>query len=98
MYMIKRIQLSFVLFLMLLAFPLQQAQASFISDALAKARKAMQSAFQMTFLPSVPVIFHKESFNQMFAHTQKSIDEIRLEHNGQTITRDKFQDEKGLLI
>jgi hypothetical protein len=98
MYMIKRIQLSFVLVLMLLAFPLQQAQASFISDALAKARKAMQSAFQMTFLPSVPVIFHKESFNQMFAHTQKSIDEIRLEHNGQTITRDQFQDDKALHI
>ena len=84
--------------MMLLAFPFQQAEASFVSDALAKARKAMQGAFQMTFLPNLPVIFHKESFNQMFAHTQKSIDEISLEHNGQTISRDEFQDDKALHI
>jgi len=96
--MIKRIHAVFLLSLMLLALPVQQAEASFVSDALAKARKVMQSAFQMTFLPSLPVIFHKESFNQMFAHTQKSIDEIRLEHNGQTITRDQFQDDKALHI
>lgn len=82
----------------MLAMPLQQAEASFVSDALAKARKVMQSAFQMTFLPSLPVVFHKESFKQMFEHTQKSIDEIRLEHQGQTITRDQFQDDKALHI
>ncbi|MGM0601308.1 MAG: hypothetical protein ACQETH_15970 [Candidatus Rifleibacteriota bacterium] len=97
MYMFRRFQLGFILAL-LLAMPLQSAEASFVGNALAKARKVMQSAFQMTFLPHLPVVFHKESFNQMFDHTQKSIDEIRLEHQGQTISRDQFQDDKALHI
>ncbi|MFZ5953199.1 MAG: hypothetical protein ACOYXC_21020, partial [Candidatus Rifleibacteriota bacterium] len=96
--MIKRIQPVFLLVLMLLSLPMQSAEASFVSDALAKARKAMQGAFQMTWLPSMPVVFYKESFKQMFDHTQKSIDNISLQHNGQMITRDKFQDDKALHI
>ncbi|MEW6712229.1 MAG: hypothetical protein AB1403_20580 [Candidatus Riflebacteria bacterium] len=98
MYMVKRIQPLFLLVLMLLSLPIQSAEASFFSDALAKARKAMQGAFQMTWLPSMPVVFYKESFKQMFDHTQKSIDNISMQHDGQTITRDKFQDDKALHI
>lgn len=86
------------LIVLLLVISMQSAEASFISDALARARKVMQGAFQMTFLPHLPVVFHKESFNQMFDHTRKSIDEIRLEHQGQMITQDKFQNDKALHI
>lgn len=86
-----------MVFLMVLSLP-AQTEASFFSDALAKARKAMQGAFQMTFLPSIPVIFYKDSFNRMFDHAQKSIDNVNLQHGDQTITRDKFQDDKALHI
>ncbi len=93
----KRIILAFFMTIMLLSAPMS-AEASFFSNALAKARSVMQGAFQMTFLPSVPVIFYKSSFNRLFDHATRSIDNIQLEHNGQTITRDKFQDDKALHI
>jgi hypothetical protein len=98
MYMIKRIQVVILLGLVLALLPIQSLEASIFSDALAKARKVMQSAFQMTFLPHLPVIFYKDSFDRMFAHTQKSIDNINTEHNGRTITREQFQNDKALHI
>jgi hypothetical protein len=98
MYMIRRLQIEIVLVLMLLTLPLQSVEASVFSDALAKARKVMQSAFQLSFLPNLPVVFYKESFKQMFEHTNKSIDEMNLQHEGRTITRDQFQDDKALHV
>lgn len=93
----KRLIPVIIVFLMILSLPVQ-TEASFFSDALAKARKVMQGAFQMTFLPSIPVIFHKQSFNRLFDHAQKSIDNINLKHGDKTISRDKFQDDKALHI
>lgn len=73
-------------------------EASFASNALAKARAAMQSAFQLSFLHKLPVIFYQDSFDQMFTHANRSIDEISLQHEGRTITRSDFQDDKALHI
>lgn len=83
------------LMLLTLAIP---AEASVFSDALAKARSVMQSAFQLSFLPKVPVVFYKESFNRMFEHTNRSIDEMNLKYGDRTITRDQFQDDKATHI
>lgn len=52
----------------------------------------------MTFLPKLPVIFFKDSFNAMFKHTKKSIDEINLTQDGRQITRDQMFDDKALHI
>lgn len=68
------------------------------SSALSKARSVMQNAFNMNFLSSVPVIFWKKSFNQMFDYAQTSVDQMNIEHNGELITRDDFQDDKALHI
>ena len=74
------------------------AEASVVSDALAKARAAMQSAFQLSFLPKLPVVFHKDTFDAMMAHTEQSIERINLQHDGRPITRSEFQDDKALHI
>jgi len=74
------------------------AEASIFSDALAKARSVMQSAFQMSFLNKLPVVFYKKSFDKMFEHTNRSIDEMNLKYGDRTITRDQFQDDKALHI
>ena len=68
------------------------------SSALSKARSTLQGAFNMNFLSSVPVVFWKKSFNKMFDYTQKSVDEMYIEYNGELITRDDFQDDKALHI
>ncbi|GAB4269358.1 MAG: hypothetical protein Kow0029_05370 [Candidatus Rifleibacteriota bacterium] len=93
----KKLYITIFVFVIIAGLP-AQSDASFFSDAMAKARNIMQGAFQMTFLPSVPVIFYKDSFNKMFEHAQKSVDNIHLQYNGQIITRDKFQDDKALHI
>jgi hypothetical protein len=74
------------------------AEASIFSDALAKARSAMQSAFQLSFLHKLPVVFYKQSFDKMFEHTNRSIDEMNLKYGERTITRDQFQNDKALHI
>ncbi len=68
------------------------------SSALSKARSTLQGAFNMNFLSSVPVIFWKKSFDKMFEYSQKSVDNMNLEYNGELITRDDFQDDKALHI
>lgn len=67
-------------------------------EGLDMARSAMQSAFNMNFLSSVPVVFWKNSFDKMTDHVQKSVDDMNLEHKGELITRDDFQDDKALHI
>ncbi len=74
------------------------SEASLASDALAKARAAMQSAFQLSFLHKLPVIFYKKSFDTLFSHANKSIDEMNLKYGGQTVTRQNFQDDKATHI
>lgn len=73
-------------------------EAGIAANALARARAVMQSAFQLSFLPSLPVIFHRDTFDAMMAHTQKSIDEISRPAGDRTITRADFQDDKALHI
>ena len=65
---------------------------------LSKARKVLQDSFNMNFLSSVPVIFWKKTFDRMFDYSQSTIDNLNLEHNGELITRDDFQDDKALHI
>ncbi|HMM61770.1 MAG TPA: hypothetical protein PKC25_16760, partial [Candidatus Rifleibacterium sp.] len=84
--MIKNLQTILLVFMLLTAIP-ASTEASFASDALAKARAAMQSAFQLSFLHKLPVIFYKDSFDRMFPHAE-----------GRTITRSDFQDDKALHI
>ena len=67
-------------------------------EGLDMARSAMQSAFNMNFLSSVPVVFWKKSFDTMTDHVQESVDHINLEYEGELITRDDFQDDKALHI
>lgn len=67
-------------------------------EGLDAARSAMQNAFNMNFLSSVPVVFWKKSFDTMTDHVQASVDKMELEHNGELITRDDFQDDKALHI
>lgn len=95
--MIIRLKVISMLFLLLIASPMQ-SEASFASDALAKARSVMQSAFQLSFLNRLPVVFYKDSFNKMFEHANRSIDEINLKHGDRTITSKEFQDDKALHI
>lgn len=95
--MIKNLQTILLVFMLLTTMP-TATEASFASDALAKARKALQSAFQLSFLHRLPVIFYKESFDRMFAHANRSIDEMSLQHDGRTITRNDFQNDKALHI
>jgi len=96
-YMTSKIRMLFVLWLMIAAMPLQ-SEGSLASDALAKARKVMQSAFQLSFLHKLPVIFYKNHFDTMFEHTNRSIDEMNRTHGDRTITRSDFQDDKALHI
>lgn len=86
-----------LLFMLLTALPVQ-SEASVFSDALAKARSAMQGAFQLSFLHKLPVVFYKDSFNKMFAHANRSIEDMNLKYGGQTITRKEFQDDKATHI
>ena len=65
---------------------------------LSKARKVLQDSFNMNCLSSVPVIFWKKTFDRMFDYSQSTIDNLNLEHNGELITRDDFQDDKALHI
>jgi hypothetical protein len=95
--MIKRFSAIILLFSLLFFLPLQ-SEASVFSKALEKCRKVMQSAFQLSFLPNVPVVFYKQSFNNMLSHTQNSIDNLNIEHQGQRITRNQFQNDKALHI
>lgn len=97
MYMTNRLNLIFMLCLMIAAAPMQ-SEASFASDALAKARNIMQSAFQMTFLSKVPVVFFKNHFNTMFEHANTSIDQMNLKYGDRTITQNEFQSDKSLHI
>lgn len=79
--------------------PLQaQEKQSFFKRALGKARSVMQSAFQLSFLPKLPVVFHKDSFNTMFKHANDSIDNMNRKYGNRTITRDQFQNDKALHI
>lgn len=75
-----------------------QSEASFVTKALTKARAAMQSAFQLSFLPNLPVVFHKKSFDQMFEHTHASIDNLNVEYQNQTISREQLQNDKATHI
>ena len=95
--MIKNLQTILLLFVLLTAMPVS-TEASFASDALAKARAAMQGAFQLSFLHKLPVIFYKTSFDRLFAHANQSIDAINLNKDGRTITRSDFQDDKATHI
>lgn len=92
-----RLKLAMLLCFLLTAVPMQ-SEASVFSDALAKARKIMQSAFQLSFLPDVPVVFYKDSFNKMFEYTNKSIDDMNLKYGDRTITAAEFQDDKATHI
>jgi hypothetical protein len=83
------------LFLAGLPFPVE---GSVFSDALGKARAMMQSAFQLSFLPKLPVIFYKDHFNTMFTHAQQSIDQIKARVGDRTITRENVQNDKALHI
>ena len=67
-------------------------------EGLAMARSSMQSAFNMTFLNSVPVIFWKKTFAKMTDHVQNSVDNMNIDYNDEVITRDDFQDDKALHI
>jgi hypothetical protein len=78
--MIRKIQILFIFTLLSLAVP-QQAEASIFSKTLSKARNVMQSAFQMTFLNKLPVIFYKDSFDTMFEYTNKSIENLKLQND-----------------
>lgn len=95
-------QILLILCAVLMSISTVQVNAStgknIFKTGLEKARKLMQSAFQMTFLPSVPVLVHKDHFNTMFDYAKKSIDKMDREHNGERITRDQFQDDKALHI
>ncbi len=86
-----------MILLMTAAFP-AQSDASMASKALAKARAVMQSAFQLSFLNKLPVIFYKNHFDTMFEHTNRSIDEMNLKYGDRTITADNFQNDKKLHI
>ncbi|MBQ2591801.1 MAG: hypothetical protein II567_00790 [Candidatus Riflebacteria bacterium] len=68
------------------------------ASLLSKARSVLQDSFNMNFLSSVPVIFWKKTFDRMFDYTQSSIDNLNMEHNGELITRDDFQDDKALHV
>lgn len=65
---------------------------------LSRARSLLQDSFNMNFLSSVPVIFWRKTFDRMFDYSQKSIDNLSVEHNGELITRDDFQDDKALHV
>lgn len=83
---------------MFLSLSVGTAEASIFSKTLDKARNAMQSAFNMSFLSKLPVIFYKDSFDEMFTHANKTIDELDYEYKGVQVTRDDFQDDKALHI
>ncbi|MCK9456467.1 MAG: hypothetical protein M0R31_04150 [Candidatus Riflebacteria bacterium] len=78
--MIRNIQVLLVFTILSLAVP-QQAEASIFSKALSKARNVMQSAFQMTFLNKLPVIFYKDSFDTMFEYANKSIENLNIQND-----------------
>jgi len=86
-----------MLWLMIATLPVQ-SEASFASDALAKARNAMQGAFQLSFLHKLPVVFYKNHFDTMFTHANNSIDNMNLKYGDRTITNDSFQADKALHI
>ena len=65
---------------------------------LSRARSLLQDSFNMNFLSSVPVIFWRKTFDRMFDYSQKSIDNLNVEYNGELITRDDFQDDKALHV
>lgn len=96
-YMIIRFKLIFVLWLMIATLPLQ-SEASFAGNALEKARNVMQSAFQLSFLNRLPVVFYKNHFSTMFTHANSSIDQMNLKYGDRTVTRNDFQDDKALHI
>ena len=92
-------RLKLIMLVWLLMMPLAvPSEASVFSDALAKARSAMQGAFQLSFLHKLPVVFYKSSFDKMFEHTNRSIDEMNLKYGERTITRAQFQDDKATHI
>lgn len=93
----NRLKTVMLVWLMLMTLTIP-AEASIFSDALAKARSVMQSAFQLSFLHKLPVVFYKQSFDKMFEHTNRSIDEMNLKYGDRTITRDQFQDDKAAHI
>ena len=68
------------------------------TSLLSKARSVLQDSFNMNFLSSVPVIFWRKTFDRMFDYSQNTIDNLNLEHNGELITRDDFQDDKALHV
>lgn len=93
----NRLKTVMLVWLMLMTLTIP-AEASIFSDALAKARSVMQSAFQLSFLHKLPVVFYKQSFDKMFEHTNRSIDEMNLKYGDRTITRDQFQADKAAHI
>ena len=68
------------------------------TSLLSKARKLLQDSFNMNFLSSVPVIFWRKTFDRMFDYSQNTIDNLKIEYNGELITRDDFQDDKALHV
>ena len=76
----KKHSVLLVFTILSLAVP-QQAEASIFSKALSKARNVMQSAFQMTFLNKLPVIFYKDSFDTMFEYANKSIENLNIQND-----------------
>ncbi|MBI3037921.1 hypothetical protein HYY75_02560 [bacterium] len=87
-----------VMIILLLHSLAQSASAGIFSTALAKAQKTMQNAFQLTFLPKVPVIFYKHSFKVMFDHVETSINNLSLTYNSRQITKKDLQDDKATHI
>lgn len=95
----KKFILLLLCILLLSASPVEAGSVKdFFKTGLTKAREVMQGLFQMTFLPSVPVLLHKDHFNTMFDYTNKSIENIDREYNGEQVTRNRFQDDKALHI
>lgn len=91
-------RLYILILFVFLSLSVTTAEASIFSKTLDKARNAMQSAFQMSFLSKLPVIFYKDSFNEMFEYTHRTINELDYEYNGVQVTRNEFQDDKALHI
>ena len=93
----KAVSIAFVL-LILIFCSSAAAEATIFSRGLDRARSVLQSAFQLSFLHHLPVIFYRNSFDAMFDHTRESIDNMSIQRDDTVITRDQFQDDKALHV
>lgn len=92
---------KFLIVLVLLffaSFPVSVEASSFFSRALGRTRELIQDAFQLNFIARLPVIFHRNSFEEMMKYSHMSVDEMHVEYKGHVITRRDFQDDKALHI